>query len=193
MDNSLLVEGMNIADLSDEELAERLQSLGFNPGPILSTTRSVYQRKLARLLRNETFSEAVNGEGEEEEEGENVGGGEGGASPSPLHSTFLDSPYAASPPSFCASPPAQPINLNYDDLRRRPLNRDSSDMYSSSPQQWSAADLVSQVEPPPGEFEKPLLSPMTKGVLLIAVALFALLIYCNMEPAAPVSPFSQAP
>ena len=35
MDNSLLVDGVNIRELSDEELQERLQNFGFNPGPIL--------------------------------------------------------------------------------------------------------------------------------------------------------------
>ncbi|GBM60371.1 hypothetical protein AVEN_79963-1 [Araneus ventricosus] len=95
MDNSLIVEGLNIALLSDEELAEQLRELGFNPGPIVATTRSVYQRKLARLLRNETFIESEDNDVDEE------------VRPSPLHSTMIHSPepsYKSSSPSYSFSP-----------------------------------------------------------------------------------------
>ena len=35
--------------LSDQKLRENLQELGFTPGPITSTTRTVLERKLRRL------------------------------------------------------------------------------------------------------------------------------------------------
>ena len=39
--------------LSDKELSEQLQGYGENVGPITATTRSVYERKLAKLMATE--------------------------------------------------------------------------------------------------------------------------------------------
>ncbi|XP_015918966.1 LEM domain-containing protein 2 [Parasteatoda tepidariorum] len=176
MDNSLIVEGFNIAELSDEELAERLQTFGFNPGPILDSTRSVYQRKLVRLMRNEDFEEAeAAGSSDVDEE----------VRPSPiLSSTLLD--YSSSSAS----------SFSVDDLRRRPLSQYDGKEFSNysptlSPQKpWSPSDIVSQVEPPPGEMEKPLISPTAKIVAVCFLLLFVFLVYYNME-AAPTDPFSK--
>lgn len=37
--------------MTDDELFEQLKSLGLNPGPITPTTRSVYEKKLAKFMR----------------------------------------------------------------------------------------------------------------------------------------------
>ncbi|GFV00854.1 LEM domain-containing protein [Trichonephila clavipes] len=183
MDNSLIVEGLNIAELSDDELAERLQDLGFAPGPIVATTRSVYQRKLARLLRNESFNESEDNAGDEE------------VRPTPLHSTLLYSPgtsYKSSPPYYSSPSPS----INYDDLRRRPLSRDV-DAYSSSSSYGSSVplsvdDIVTQSAPPPRAPGRPLLSPTVKIAGLLLLVVFALFVYFNME-STPVNPFTAVP
>ncbi|GIX91575.1 LEM domain-containing protein [Caerostris darwini] len=187
MDNSLIVEGLNITELDDDELAQRLQELGFNPGPIVATTRSVYQRKLARLMRNESFVESEENDVDDE------------VRPTPLHSTLLYSPgpsYKSPSTSFAGANFYTPPPLNYDDLRRRPLSRDA-EMYSmssglSSNKPFSADDIVSQVAPPPFEPEKPLLSPTVKIIGLAIIVLFALFVYFNME-STPVNPFTTVP
>lgn len=43
-----------VSQLTDEELAEELRKHGEDPGPIMETTRGVYQRKLAKLMAEKT-------------------------------------------------------------------------------------------------------------------------------------------
>ncbi|KZS16962.1 lamina-associated polypeptide 2 [Daphnia magna] len=52
--NSLVFNGLDITTISDDDLFSQLQSFGIPVGPIVDTTRSVYQRKLAALLQNGT-------------------------------------------------------------------------------------------------------------------------------------------
>lgn len=41
---------MNVSQLNDEELKEQLMKHGVTPGPIVATTRSVYEKKLLKLM-----------------------------------------------------------------------------------------------------------------------------------------------
>ncbi|XP_057378880.1 lamina-associated polypeptide 2-like [Daphnia carinata] len=71
--NSLLFNGLDITTISDDDLFSQLQSFGIPVGPIVDTTRSVYQRKLAALLQNGTQPPVVevehtNGNGASHEE-----------------------------------------------------------------------------------------------------------------------------
>ncbi|VDH99174.1 Hypothetical predicted protein [Mytilus galloprovincialis] len=43
---------INAEDLTDKELANELRSLGFTPGPIGTTTRRVYEKKLVKLRQS---------------------------------------------------------------------------------------------------------------------------------------------
>lgn len=65
-----MTDNVFIGELTDDELAEALKEYGFDPGPIVATTRSVYERKLERLM---TASEDANDQGNnsnEEESGD---------------------------------------------------------------------------------------------------------------------------
>jgi hypothetical protein len=173
MDNSLIVDGLNVAELNDDELRNRLQNLGFNAGPILATTRIVYQRKLARLLKNEdSFADL-------DSENEPVSGG-----------TYPESPVLnSSYDSYSGSP-----SFSADDLRRRPLSRVEGGRYLNDPpilsphKPWSPDDIVTQVQPPPEE-DKPFMSTTTMFAVIVVFLLFALLVYYNME-STPQTPFS---
>lgn len=176
MDNSLIVDDLNIAELGDDELLERLQALGFNPGPILVSTREVYQRKLARLLRNEDYDDM----GEDDNE---ANADEAAYPESPVLNTSYESGYSGSP------------SISIDELRRRPLSRAEGESWSHDPpilspnKPWSPDDIVSQVQPPPGEEEKPLLSNTFMAIAVIAFLMFAFFVYYNME-STPQTPFS---
>ena len=50
---------INAFDLDDEELFGMLKSFGVDVGPIVETTRSLYQKKLAALLDQEDQEEEV--------------------------------------------------------------------------------------------------------------------------------------
>ncbi|XP_046450146.1 lamina-associated polypeptide 2, isoforms beta/gamma-like [Daphnia pulex] len=74
---SLVFNGLDITTISDDDLYNQLQSFGIPVGPIVDTTRSVYQRKLAALLQNGTGTppaedvnevEKTNGNGASQEE-----------------------------------------------------------------------------------------------------------------------------
>jgi len=150
-------------------LLERLRAYGFNAGPIIGSTREVYQRKLARLLRDEDYEDL--GEADDD----NV--------KSPLKmNTSYDSSYIASP------------SITVEELRRRPLSRVADESWASpSPRTpsspWSPDDIVSQVQPPPGEEEVPLISARVIAVVIIAFLVFALIVFYNME-STPATPFS---
>jgi len=50
--NALMTsDGENVAELSDEDLYERLKEFGVDVGPIVDSTRHLYQKKLAILIR----------------------------------------------------------------------------------------------------------------------------------------------
>ncbi|KAK4292789.1 hypothetical protein Pmani_034469 [Petrolisthes manimaculis] len=46
----MLIGGINIAQLDDDDLYARLKALGATAGPVVDTTRKVYQRKLFTLM-----------------------------------------------------------------------------------------------------------------------------------------------
>lgn len=52
--NALMTsDGQNVADLSDEDLYTKLKEFGVDVGPIVDSTRHLYQKKLAILIRGE--------------------------------------------------------------------------------------------------------------------------------------------
>ena len=64
---SMTVDGLDISALHDDELFQKLKEKGVNVGPIVGSTRKLYQRKLVSMLKEE----AANGNGEEySDEGE---------------------------------------------------------------------------------------------------------------------------
>ncbi|XP_077151211.1 LEM domain-containing protein 1 isoform X2 [Ranitomeya variabilis] len=56
---------MDLKSLSDSEIKEQLRKHGVNPGPILPTTRAIYERKLQQLLEEKQLKE--NGGGHEDQ------------------------------------------------------------------------------------------------------------------------------
>ncbi|XP_056414042.1 LEM domain-containing protein 1 isoform X4 [Hyla sarda] len=56
---------MELKSLSDSELKEQLKKHGVNPGPILPTTRTIYEKKLRQLLEEKQLKE--NGGGQEDQ------------------------------------------------------------------------------------------------------------------------------
>ena len=51
----------DVCQLSDEELLEELRKYGEDPGPIVESTRGLYQKKLARLMAEKTKGESLQG------------------------------------------------------------------------------------------------------------------------------------
>ncbi|XP_069801868.1 LEM domain-containing protein 1 isoform X3 [Dendropsophus ebraccatus] len=58
-------DNMDLKSLSDSELKEQLRKHGVNPGPILPTTRTIYEKKLHQLLEEKQVK--ANGGGHEEQ------------------------------------------------------------------------------------------------------------------------------
>jgi len=62
--DSMVVEGVDIDALDDDELFEKLKENGVDVGPIVASTRPFYKKKLAMVLRGETLN-GTNGNGAE--------------------------------------------------------------------------------------------------------------------------------
>ncbi|XP_013778064.1 emerin homolog 1-like isoform X2 [Limulus polyphemus] len=54
---NLIVDGINISELTDQQLFMSLRNAGVDVGPITGSTRAVYERKLARILQGESYSD----------------------------------------------------------------------------------------------------------------------------------------
>ncbi|XP_071533542.1 uncharacterized protein [Panulirus ornatus] len=68
LETSMVIDGLDISKLDDDELFSRLEGLGASVGPIVDTTRQVYQKKLFTLLGGEIIeSPSYNGDVGEEE------------------------------------------------------------------------------------------------------------------------------
>ncbi|XP_044142867.1 LEM domain-containing protein 1 isoform X1 [Bufo gargarizans] len=63
---------MDLKSLSDSELKEQLKKHGVNPGPILPTTRTIYEKKLQKLLEENQVKE--NGGGRADQYSDNEDG-----------------------------------------------------------------------------------------------------------------------
>ncbi|XP_022242634.1 emerin homolog 1-like [Limulus polyphemus] len=64
----LIVDGINITNLTDDELFVWLKEAGVDVGPIIDSTRAVYQRKLAHLLQNKDQEERSEENTDEEQQ-----------------------------------------------------------------------------------------------------------------------------
>jgi len=66
-ESSLIINGVDIASMSDEELFEKLAEYGVAVGPITEATRKVYQRKLAFQMGGEVHNYSQNEDVAEDE------------------------------------------------------------------------------------------------------------------------------
>ena len=78
VEDSMIVDGVDISALDDDELFAKLKEHGISAGPIVDSTRKLYQKKLVLMLKGETanttngkeveYSDTEEEEEEEEEE-----------------------------------------------------------------------------------------------------------------------------
>lgn len=61
-ENSLTVDGIDVDALDDDELFSLLKENGIDVGPIVSSTRPFYKKKLALVLKGESMVNTSNGE-----------------------------------------------------------------------------------------------------------------------------------
>ena len=63
-EDSMIVDGVDVSALDDDELFEKLKEHGISAGPIVDSTRKLYQKKLVLVLKGETVN-TTNGKGVE--------------------------------------------------------------------------------------------------------------------------------
>jgi hypothetical protein len=61
-ENSLTVDGIDVDALDDDELFSLLKENGIDVGPIVSSTRPFYKKKLALVLKGESMVNTSNGD-----------------------------------------------------------------------------------------------------------------------------------
>ncbi|XP_045122984.1 lamina-associated polypeptide 2, isoforms beta/delta/epsilon/gamma-like isoform X2 [Portunus trituberculatus] len=138
MDTStMVINGLDVTSLHDDDLYARLQDLGSPVGPIVDSTRSVYQKKLFVLLGGEVpESPTFNGdvEQQEEEEEEYSDSEPEAVVDAPMQTrnrvvteSSRTTTYSTSSGTSAVSPPASQLS----ETRRRLLHSDGNDKESS--------------------------------------------------------------
>lgn len=149
-----------IQNLTDKELAEQLRGYGANPGPILASTRSVYEKRLLKLR-------------------------EGVAAVDKLHKPRTK--YTEVPDDEERSPPPKPRSPR---VRKRVVkkveeepeevddvdNSAASDLTDNEPSQTSMTDSEPSSKSSGG------VAMYVKVFILLIVLFFVYLVYINMEP-----------
>jgi len=184
MADFFVVGGIDILQLNDDELFDRLKSFGVDVGPVLDTTRSVYQRKLAKLMRGE--SEPLPESGDGDYNGEDDDDYVPYTPPeSPEYPDHLRHRVGLAEQAFTPLESPRQAGSPYPDYKYSSISRDSPSVRPSihdahTSHKLTADDLVSQaVEEVPS-------SPQGSGLLtklgiLLVLAVVAFLIYNSIE------------
>lgn len=147
-----------IKNLTDKELAEELRELGASPGPILASTRSVYEKRLLKLRAGGATVEKV---------------------------LKPRTKYTEVPDDEERSPPPKPRSPR---LRKRVVkkvepeevdeidNSAASDLTDNEPSQTSMTDSEPSSKSSGG------VAMYVKVFILLIVLFFVYLVYINMEP-----------
>nr|XP_022302564.1 emerin homolog 1-like [Crassostrea virginica]XP_022302565.1 emerin homolog 1-like [Crassostrea virginica] len=148
-----------IQDLSDKDLAEELRSLGVHPGPIIASTRSVYEKKLMKLKSG------------------------GGAAAKPrAHTKYTEVPddEEKSPPPKPRSPKVRRRVVK----KPEPEPEEDDDMDNSGAYDLPDADesQSSVTDSEPAAKSSGGMSLVVKVIILLVLLFFVYLVYINMEP-----------
>jgi len=137
-ESALVVDGIDIEALDDDELFEKLRENGIAPGPIVASTRPFYMKKLAMVLRGETMNQTNGSNGsngadysdtdpeeEQEEEQPVVETRTTRRSASSKKSSQSSASLSPSPKKSSATKTSistSSININNSGLRQRPVH-----------------------------------------------------------------------
>ncbi|XP_040279910.1 LEM domain-containing protein 1 isoform X2 [Bufo bufo] len=187
---------MDLKSLSDSELKEQLKKHGVNPGPILPTTRTIYEKKLQKLLEENQVKE--NGGGREDQYSDNEDGFQvknlmdmrcelNGEKSSGFDSCSQKNPNDTSPDDF--SDLMSQSTLGMSATRRKPIKGAAGrpiqfrydDIATRARMQEQSKETVTEGKP------QRLVSVRLQIVLFIIVAFIAL-VYITMERS-PENPF----
>jgi len=143
--NALVMsDGQNVAEFSDEDLYARLKEFGVDVGPIVDSTRHLYQKKLAILLRGGTAvsPKDVNGHDSHEDTTNGIYESISAATPaaSPEAKNGLEQ-YSADEETEEGEDEAQPEAV----VRKTPTKSASKRSSTSSSQRQSLADKASEL------------------------------------------------
>ncbi|MBN3286924.1 LAP2B protein, partial [Polyodon spathula] len=197
------IEMMDISQLTDKELKTQLIKYGVKPGPIVGSTRPVYEKKLLKLIgsvpavkQNGTGDVGRYSDSEEDERGEEESHSRSGTEPSPTRSQWERDQLDLS----CSSSKSEKEDVleemfpdeartptGISATRRRPIKG-----AAGRPVQFKYSELVTQA-PATGD-QKPSVSghlvPIWAQIaVFIVIAGFLFLIYHSME-ANQDNPFS---
>jgi len=152
---------MDAYSLSDEELSQQLKALGEDIGPVIDSTRSVYQRKLDRLLRGEAWVPPAVDEFSDEDDTDAV----------------VDTPV----PQRQTRSAVVRQRVVTQEVREEVHETSTTD---SAPNRTLLDDIVTRVEPQPEvEVPKKGRSLFWQLSILFAIALIIFLVLMNLEPA----------
>ncbi|XP_076074442.1 lamina-associated polypeptide 2-like [Mytilus galloprovincialis] len=173
---------INAEDLTDKELANELRSLGFTPGPIGTTTRRVYEKKLVKLRQNSGDAIKVSPKLFQQKYEEVPDDEEKQPPVKPRSPRRRPPPRRIQREEPVDEPVEEPVEQKITEnpvLTRRPLTaRTRGKTERSSPP--ASSETTSTTEEKSGGG----LPTWVKLVVLLLVAFFVYLVIVNMEPSA---------
>jgi len=188
MSESFVVNGVDVQQLSDDQLYEKLTSFGIDVGPVVESTRRVYQRKLVKLMRGdvEAHSESDGAYDDVEEEEEFIP-----PTPPDSPSNYSDVRQRVVPNVESVRSPASvqfEVSSLHSDTKYSSVVRESPSARPpirgfASTSKFDPRDLVSQVEEPIEEPTKQTqgMSWVTKLFIILVISALAYLVYCSIE------------
>uniref|UniRef100_T1J0E8 LEM domain-containing protein n=1 Tax=Strigamia maritima TaxID=126957 RepID=T1J0E8_STRMM len=202
---TLVLDGVrvNINELSDDELRQYLLKNNVAAGPIVETTRSVYERKLARILLGEMEGEMQNGQYQQAEDeysdsesdeiltpvitpNINSGNRKKKQDDSPIIYNVVESENTSSKRNYSRETPTPRRSLR-DNISYTPVDRtlyaDLMRHRNEETVSKLASNVVENTPEPVNDKKRSKNSSMMKKLLFIVLLMViaSVIVYCNME------------